>query len=313
MRRSLPMTLALVLAACGGDPTVEPGTDAGTTPDVDAHTPETDAGPQDSGPRPDAGPNADFATIDFGPHPLAVGAERTVCVILAAGNEVARQVRAIRTHLPVGSHHMILYRTSMPVRETPYPCFPFADGGEAIFIAETVEAELVYPADAALAFGPDQHVRLEIHQVNYTPEPIDVTASVTFDFYPVDEPPHSPVQFLFTGDMSLTLPARETTTVHSWHAVPEGSRIFALTSHTHGLGTYAAIHRARSVTDFDEPPLHESTEWAEPPLDTFAKPLELSASEGLRLTCEYFNDRETTVRFGLDFEDEMCFLWAYWY
>jgi hypothetical protein len=314
MRRSLPMTLALALAACGGDPTVDPGTDAGTTPEVDAYVPpEVDAGPPDSGPRPDAGPNADFATVDFGPHPLAVGQERTVCVILDAGNELARQVRAIRTHLPVGSHHMILYRTTMPVRETPYPCFPFADGGEAIFIAETVDAELVYPADAALAFGPHQHVRVEVHEINYTEAPIGVTASVTFDFYPLDEPPHAPVQFLFTGDTDLTLAPRSMTEVHSFHYVPEGARIFALTSHTHSLGTYAAIHRARSETDYDEPALHESTEWAEPPLDTFEPALELMADEGLRLTCQYENPTSDTVGFGTRFEDEMCFLWAYWY
>ncbi|MDQ3032671.1 MAG: hypothetical protein M3Y87_09660 [Myxococcota bacterium] len=322
MRSSLPMMLALSLAlvACGSDPAADP--DGGSTPRIDSGTTPIDGGPigtdagpvvADSGPRPDGGPNADFATVDFGPHPLAVGQERTVCVVLDAGNEMARQVRAIRTHLPIGSHHMILYRTSEPVRETPYPCFPFADGGEAIFIAETVEASLEYPADAALAFGPSQHVRLEIHQVNYTEAPIGVTASVTFDFYPVGEPAHAPVQFLFTGDMGLTLPPRETTTVHSFHRVPSGARIFALTSHTHSLGTYAAIHRARSETDFDEPPLHESTEWAEPPLDTFDPPLELPSSEGLRLTCEYMNNTEATVTFGLGFEDEMCFLWAYWY
>lgn len=304
MRRSLLMfALALSLVACGDEPAL----------DTDAGTMDPDGGSDASTPRTDAGPNPDFATIDFGPDPLAVGQERTVCVILAAGNELARQVRAIRTHLPQGSHHMIVYRTNQAVRETPYTCFPFADGGEAVFIAETVEAELLYPPEAALAFGPDQHVRLEIHQVNYTAEPIDITASVTFDFYPVDEPAHMPVQFLFTGDMGLELPPRETTTVTSFHSVPEGARIFALTSHTHSLGIYSGIHRARSESDYDEPALHESTEWAEPPLDIFAPPLELGATEGLRLTCRYMNSTSAVVRFGTRFEDEMCFLWAYWY
>lgn len=312
MRVLAPLALLLALVGCGSSTTRDDDAgsspDAGTAPGTDAGSPGTDAGPPV-----DAGPNPDFATVGFGPDPLAPGQERTVCVIVDAGNELARQVRAIRTHLPIGSHHMIVYRTSEPVRETPYPCFPFADGGEAIFIAETVEAELVYPADAALAFGAHQHIRLEIHEVNYTEAPIDVTSSVTFDFYPVDAPARDEVQFLFTGNMSLSLPPRQETTVTSFHSVPNGARIFGLTSHTHSLGTFAAIHRARSEGDFDSPALHEATEWAEPPLDTFEPPLVLGNDEGLRLTCTYYNDRSESVGFGLDFEDEMCFLWAYWY
>ncbi|AKF03628.1 hypothetical protein [Sandaracinus amylolyticus] len=307
MRALAPLAIVIVLFGCGSSRTS--GVDGGNQSDAataDSGTVVgTDAGPVD--------PGAPSATVSFGPHPLGVGDERTVCVILDAGNPVARQVRAIRTHLPQGSHHMIVYRTDMPVRETPYPCFPFADGGEAVFIAETVEAELVYPEDAALEFSAHQHIRLEIHEINYTREPIDVRSSVTFEFHPPDAPPRAPVEFLFTGNMSLTLPPRRETTVTSFHGVRDGARIFALTSHTHSLGTYAAIHRARSETDFDTPPLHESTEWAEPPLNTFGPPLVLDPDEGLRLTCTYFNDRADTVSFGLDFEDEMCFLWAYYY
>ncbi|UJR83898.1 hypothetical protein [Sandaracinus amylolyticus] len=304
MRALAPFAIVLVLCACGSSRTSE--VDGGGAPNDSGTVLPNDAGAID--------PDAPSVTVSFGPQALAPGDERTVCVILDAGNPVARQVRAIRTHLPQGSHHMIVYRTDMPVRETPYPCFPFADGGEAVFIAETVDAELVYPEEAALEFGANQHIRLEIHEINYTREPIDVRSSVTFEFHPLDDTTaRAPVEFLFTGDMSLTLPPRRETTVTSFHYVPDGARLFALTSHTHSLGTYAAIHRARSESDYDTPPLHESTEWAEPPLDTFAPPLVLGSDEGLRLTCTYYNDRAETVSFGLDFADEMCFLWAYYY
>ncbi len=290
------LVLSLV-PACGDSP-ADP--DGGTTPGTDAP------------PGTDAGPPGESARLAFGPDPLAVGAERTVCITLDAGNEVARQVRAIRTHLPTGSHHMIVYRTDDAVNTTPTPCFPFADGGRAVFIAETIEASITYPADAALAFEANQHVRIEIHEVNYTGEPIDVRAEVNFDFYPIDGTERMPVQFLFTGDMALNLPARMTTTVESFHFVPDGARIFGLTSHTHGLGTYATIHRATSESTFTDL-LHEADDWANPPLDAFDPPLTLEPSEGLRLSCEYNNTRDEDVGFGLDFEDEMCFLWAYYY
>lgn len=274
-----------------------PGTDA---PGTDAPSVDAPVGPIESD------------TVTFGPDPLAVSEERTVCVVLDAGNDVARQVRAIRTTLGEGSHHMIVYRTDQPVTTTPFECFPFADGGSAVFIAETREASLTYPSDAALAFGAHQHIKIEVHEVNYLDRPIDINSSVTFEYYPLSEPAHAPVQFLFTGNMSLYLPARTMTSVTSFHPTPPGARIFGVTSHTHGLGVYASIHRGTSETTYTDL-LHESNDWANPRLDTFTPPLVLDSSEGLRLQCDYDNVRSTDVSFGLDFLDEMCFLWAYYY
>lgn len=301
-----PMVIALVsaLTACTAEPGVVP-------PDA-APRDDGSIGPTDAGTDAPA-TDDDRVMLGFGPDPIASGQERTVCVTLDAGNASPRQVRAIRTHLPQGSHHMIVYRSDQPLNATPTPCFPFADGADAIFIAESVEGELVYPDDAALAFDAHQHVRLEIHEVNYYPEDIDITASVEFEFLPVDAEPRTPVQFLFTGDMGISLPPHETTTITSFHTVPEGARVFALTSHTHSLGTYASIHDATSAGDATGELLHESTSWAEPPLSTFTPPRVLAPGRGLRLTCTYENTRSETVGFGLGFEDEMCFLWAYWY
>lgn len=300
MRSTAVLLLAFGLFGCGSDP-VAPGTDGGPPIGTDAPA------------RPDAPvPPTDTVTLSFGPHPLAIGDERTVCIVLDAGNDVERQVRTIRTHLPEGSHHMIVYRTDEPVRTTPVSCFPFADGGQAVFIAETREAELTYPPDAALTFEPHQHVKLEIHEVNYVGEPLDVTADVTFDYYEDDGTTRSPVQFLFTGNMALALPAHEVTTVESFHAAPSDARIFGITSHTHSLGTHASIHRGTSASDYTDV-LHESNDWANPALDTFEPPLELGAGEGLRLECTFDNTTDAQVNFGLDFADEMCFLWAYYY
>lgn len=158
----------------------------------------------------DAGPLGESVHLAFGPDPLPLGEERTVCITVDAGNPVPRQVRGIRTHLPTGSHHMIVYRTTRALSATPTPCSPFADGASAVFIAETVNASIEYPADAALEFTANQHVRIEIHEVNYTGEPIDIHAEVDFDFHPLDETVRTPVQFLFTDGRGafLTSPGR---------------------------------------------------------------------------------------------------------
>ncbi len=314
MRPIVPgILLLLATSACAEPPPPAPS-DAGAAPDApwvaDAGAVADDAAADhDAAPE----PSVDRATVTFGPEPLAEGAERTVCIVVDAGNEVPRQVSAIRTLLPVGSHHMIVYRTGEPLDPTPNRCTPFADGGDAIFIAETREAELLFPADAALAFDAHQHIRLEVHMVNYVGMPLDVSASATFDFLPLGTPERAEVHLLFTGELSLVLPPHERTTFTSYHVPDEGARIIALTSHTHSLGVLATIEDA-DVRDRVPPRLlHESTSWAEPPLDSFAPPLVLAPDHGLRLTCVFENTRDETVTFGLDFDEEMCFLWAYWY
>lgn len=283
-----PIVLAaLVLCACGG-PANAPG-DAAT----DAPTP------------------AETLSLSFGPDRLAVGDERTVCVVLDLGNDVPRQARAIRAALPTGSHHMIVYRTSEPLRATPFPCFSFSSG-DAIVGVQTRAAELVYPDEAALALDAHQHIRLEVHEVNYADGPIEVTAAVAFELLPRDAEPRAPVEYLFTGNTALTLPAHATTTVTSFHPVPDGARIMGVASHTHALGVHASIHRATSEAAYTQL-LHESTDWASPPFDTFHPGLMLGAGEGLRLECTFDNTTDRTVSFGLDFADEMCFLGAYYY
>ena len=103
MKRTHLFALVL-LAGCGS---AHDSPDAGSIDRPDASdpvdaAPTVDASLADAA-RSDAGPPADTATIEFGPHPIGVGEERTVCVVLDAGNDVARQISAIRTHLPAGS------------------------------------------------------------------------------------------------------------------------------------------------------------------------------------------------------------------
>lgn len=311
-RSTILLCCLALMSACGSDP--GPGdADGGTTP-VDAGGTPVDAGSAVDAFRPptDGGPMGPTTTVRTGPYTLPIGVERTQCIVVDAGNEAEAYVRAIRTTLTQGSHHMILYRTTEALRPDPVDCFPFAMAGSAFYIAESPMEELLYPEGAGLLFDAHQHIRIEMHQVNYVGEPIEVMGTAEFEFYDASVPTPSPVQLLFEGPTSINLPPHASTTVTGFVRAPAGARVFALTSHTHSLGRLATIHRGRSTTDTTEL-LHQSDSWADPPLDHFSPALTFSSGEGFALACEFLNDTERTVGFGLDFEDEMCFLWAYWY
>lgn len=244
---------------------------------------------------------------------IPVGQERILCQILDLGNDEPAMVRSMRTTLTTATHHMIVERTDDPLTTEPYPCGQIPGGPDTLFIAQEAESEVTYPDGAGLPVEAHQHIYVELHYINYLSSTTDVKGTVDFDLVPPD-PTVDPVSIMFTGPLSLDIPGHSTdVVVDTFQTVPQGARIFALTSHMHHLGTLATIKRATSVGDPDAVLLHESTEWERPPLDTFEPPLVLDPGEGLWLTCHYDNPSSDPVGFGISFYNEMCFLWVYWY
>ena len=89
--------------------------------------------------------------------------------------------------------------------------------------------------------------------------------------------------------------------------------VFALTSHTHKLGVLSTIERVAAATSPATTPIHESQDWSEPPLTQFTPPLTFTGSDGLRLKCNYDNTTNQHVGFGTGVDQEMCFMWVYYY
>ena len=51
----------------------------------------------------------------------------------------------------------------------------------------------------------------------------------------------------------------------------------------------------------------------DPPLLVFDPPLATTPGRGLRYSCSYFNPTNQALSYGEGFNQEMCFLWAYYY
>ena len=111
----------------------------------------------------------------------------------------------------------------------------------------------------------------------------------------------------------------KTSALHFWHRTLSGIRIFGLTSHTHHFGVLSTISQANNATPAnhaaanDVRELHRSTNWSDPPFTTFDPPLTLPSGDGLHLVCNDNNTSANRVGFGESFNEEMCFLWAYYY
>ena len=172
--------LFLAVAACesggGGG-----GDDDGTT--IDAGGDVIDAAPGSA----DAfvTPPGSF-TIEWGPVTVQPGGENTQCVTKRLGNPGAIHVNQIHNSLNGVSHHLIVYKVADTTEvTTPVNCQPFSDTlnpakGSPLMITQKHDEVLQLPAGVGFNLDANQMIRLEMHFVNLSDNPSDVSATSTF-------------------------------------------------------------------------------------------------------------------------------------
>lgn len=249
---------------------------------------------------------------------VPAGSEEHVCVVVHLPNETPIQVTEVRAVLSEGSHHLIVDRRAAGTAEQPEPvvCAPTMGDQSRLIIGQQKDARITLPSPSAYNLEARQPVFLQLHYINTTTEAHDIEGAVELTI----APPGADLveaKSLFTGSISINIPPNSPGTAEHFQIVAptEGAvrHAFAMTSHTHSLGVRATIERVPNAGAPPTQPLHESLDWAEPPLTTFGTPLEFDGTDGVRLRCEYQNDTDRTIHFGSGFYDEMCFMWLYYF
>jgi hypothetical protein len=242
-----------------------------------------------------------------------------VCVVVELSNETPVWVNRVTASLSGGSHHLIVDRqpATAALYSDPKTCMPtMASDASRLIIAQQKLTTVQLPSGAAFKLEAHQRVFLQLHYFNVDKEAHDVSGSVDFSVVDASAATPSEAKNIFTGSTQISLAAHSAGEVTAFYIPqsPNGKRrFFAVTSHTHRLGTDATIERVASASAPATTPLHESKTWSEPPLTLLDPPISFEKGEGLRLTCRYFNGSDAAVGFGVEAEDEMCFMWLYYY
>ncbi len=331
MRRSptLLASLLLVLPAlangCTSSTTPDAGADTGTGSDTS--TPPGDSSTStDTGTAVDSGtfvPGGERFTIDWGPVTAAPGEENTRCVVARMGNPEMVRIGQIINDLGPASHHMIVYRTADTMeRLEPFECTPFVDTldpseGAPLTVSQSAEETITLPEGVAYTLDVNQMIRLELHYINTTPDPIEVTASTTFVSIAPETFEHE-ADFLFIGNPDIDIPPRTSWTLGpTYFPLPAdlaGSEFFSITGHTHQYGTDVYVETADSASGTGTP-VYDVAGWLwDEPETVYHEPaFRVPRGGGFRFTCEYDNTSDNRLGFGESANDEMCFFWAYYY
>ncbi len=295
---------AATLAACGGSDDPGPGP-----------TPDASGGPTML--------NGQKYTATWGPVLVQPGQENTRCAVLTLDNDAPVKIHQMRNVLGSASHHMIVYRDDASAPQTtPVDCKPFAGTLTAttatspIMITQRHEEMLTLPDGVAYSFGAHQKIRLEMHYLNATDQPQMITGTAEF-YAAYPEQVRDEADFLFIGNPDIQIGPGASPTFTSYFTPPaslEGSKFFAITGHTHQLGTSVEVATAAAKdgarTSIYAP---KPFSWSEPETKTQTPAFVLPPGGGFEFSCAYRNPTGRTVGFGESTDDEMCFFWAYYY
>jgi hypothetical protein len=255
--------------------------------------------------------------VTTGPVTLMPGEERIVCIDKKLPTTAAIDMVKITSELTQGGHHLVFYKSAATAEvSTPYTCQTFRDittGTVPLYIAQKPSTVLNFPKGVAYTMPAAQMVRVELHFLNSTTAPLAVTGTVHItDAVAGTVTEHA--NLMFYGNLKIAIPAQSTATVGPTFRkfASAAPKIFGLTGHQHQRGTGVTIELASGATG-TATNVYTNTDWADPPLTIFDPPLVPTAGQGFRYTCTYNNPTNSTVTFGEGVNQEMCFLWAYYY
>jgi hypothetical protein len=123
---------------------------------------------------------------------------------------------------------------------------------------------------------------------------------------------------MFLGDANISLdPMSEATLGPTFLPLPSrfnGVNYFAITGHEHQWGTGVYVEVAESAiapgTPVYDIPIFL---WDEPEAVTYDPPFTVPDGGGFKLTCKWNNLSSHPVFFGTSVDDEMGFIWAYYF
>jgi hypothetical protein len=318
MARLAALFLLAFTVACGSEPGAPGGT--GGTAGSGGGGGGGAGGIAGTGGSAGSGGVAEAFSVKWGPVEVPATTESTQCVMKRLGNTEPISVHEIHNVLGATSHHFIVYRVNDTVeRPEPYPCSPFTDtlNDPPLIITQRSDDRLTLPDGVAYTIPPNQMLRLELHYINPGVAPQMAEATSTFMRMPTEDVENE-ADIMFLGDTNISIPPMsEATLGPTFLQLPSrfnGVSYFAITGHEHQWGTDVYVEVAEDAGTpgtpvYDIPLFH----WDEPETVTYEPPFTVPDGGGFKLTCEWNNLSDQRVSFGTSVDDEMCFIWAYYF
>ncbi|HWM88568.1 MAG TPA: hypothetical protein VNO33_22085 [Kofleriaceae bacterium] len=228
-------------------------------------------------------------------------------------------VNAFESAMTLGSHHLIV-AAIIPGSETDkaakvgdrQECVtPSAWGDDLVDVTgqQVPFHEEAFPAGVGRVYRGGQKVVFDYHYFNATDTPLQARAAVNFLTTSAENIEHESQGFSKLN-LAIFIPPRETASFEVGCRMNRDVMVHKLTRHTHQWGTDFPVSL---VTSEGDPELIYTSPNYEDPDHIFKEPILVREGEGFDFVCNYDNDTDRTLTFGVNATDEMCILFGSMY
>src|SRR5215831_7169049 len=240
------------------------------------------------------------------PYTLPAGGEDYRCTWFQP--QVPAQA-AIKVMHPVegpGVHHTALFFATGDSLQSERSCRDFGTNWILVAGAGVGSGDVLFPQGVALPVRAGGAYVLQIHMLNATTGPLDVTAGYDLILTQPGES-YSRAGVYLSVNTSLNIPAgavgyaAEATCSGN---IPGGSSFVSLFPHMHKLGRRFVIDHV--VADVATTVYDKTWNFDAQSVDALDPALAMAASDQIRMRCVYDNPGTQPVHFGLSTSDEMC-------
>lgn len=293
----------LSIAACGGS-----GAAVKMLPAPDAGVEDTDQGPTGLLAVPRYG-----VQVATEPLMMAPGREVTHCYHVNLHNPEPIDVVRFQTAGRAGLHHFNVFASTLDRADGWGPCPNSVDlfvGARPILDGSGSAVDYRFPDGLALRLEPNTLIIVQAHFINASTAPL--MAQFVTSFHRSPSPATQLVDVYGFTTFDITLPPRKQTTITKDCLMSDRIHLLTMSTHFHARGIRAtgSLIRRDSTSPMQ---LYETESWSEPRVLKFAPAMYVTEGDTIRFECAYDNKGDTTVRYGPSANDEMCFLFGYYY
>ncbi|HSV08299.1 MAG TPA: hypothetical protein VLI07_17430 [Candidatus Binatus sp.] len=250
--------------------------------------------------------------------------EREVCEYRTFPNDKAMDVQQFEFKMNAGTHHFALWAyfggdrnaADFPrgIVEAP-GCIglgPRDSFQRALLGGAPNTHELTrFPPGIAVRLEPHQPVFLNSHYINASLTD-SLTPDILFNVIPAKKGSvlhHA--ENLTVGAYDIHIPAHSAASTTAEWVVPYDLNVIQLSSHEHKRGTKVTINLTAGGQNMGQ--IFENDDWDHPYEYWTPTPLHLRQGDVFRFTCNWTNNDDHPVTFGVTTDDEMCFMTGYYY
>lgn len=247
------------------------------------------------------------------PHDTQPGSERTRCFHINLGNEAPIDVVRIETGSMVGLHHFNIFVSTLEREDGFGPCPGSLDlfaGARPIVDGSGSAVSYTFPEGVAYRVEPKTLLIFQLHELNVSTEVLP--QSFVLNLHTDDQKEHVLADIYGFTNLDLVVPPKQRTAQQKDCNIDNQMLVLSMSTHFHARGVEAtgALIRRGST---EETPLYRTDRWDNPQVQQFSPPVVFDVGDVVRFTCTYQNNDDFTVRYGGSAEDEMCFLFGYYY